>query len=83
VHGETGLVVARPEPEDLAARLEDLAINPEMRLAMGWAARDRAVRQFRAADQLAAFESLYCSLAAAHEPHQGSHVLVADTIDAN
>ncbi len=65
VHGETGLVVDRPDDATaVAAALEQLLSDPERRTAMGAAARERAVAGFtyaglaaRLGDALAEWEA--------------------------
>lgn len=62
-HGVNGYVVDARDPADLAARLEALAGDPELRAAMGAAARLRA-EAYREGPVLDALEALYRSLAA-------------------
>jgi colanic acid/amylovoran biosynthesis glycosyltransferase len=60
--GETGFVVPRRDAEALAEKLALLAGDPDLRLRMGKAGRERVSRCFRLEDQLAAFERLYQEL---------------------
>lgn len=55
----TGLVVPRRDPEALAAAIALLADDPERRVAMGAAGRERAATGFRPADQHAAFADFF------------------------
>ena len=57
--GETGFVVARRDPEALAARVADLAADPELRRRMGRAGRRRVVERFGLDAQTDAFVALY------------------------
>jgi colanic acid/amylovoran biosynthesis glycosyltransferase len=59
VHGETGFVVARRDPEALAVRMEQLAADSRLRRRMGIAGRSRVTAQFRLPDQIEAFHQLY------------------------
>ena len=56
---ETGFVTPRRRPEELAAKLELLARDGQLRLRLGAAARRRAVERFRIENQTSAFEDLY------------------------
>lgn len=60
--GETGFVVPRRDAQALAAKLALLAGDPDLRLRMGLAGRERVLRCFRLEDQLSAFERLYREL---------------------
>jgi len=60
--GETGFVVPRRDPQALAGKLALLAGDPDLRLRMGLAGRERVLRCFRLEDQLAAFERFYREL---------------------
>lgn len=57
--GETGFVVPRRNPEQLAAKLAQLAADGEVRRRMGRAARQRAVTHFSLDAQMTAFEGFY------------------------
>lgn len=57
--GVTGFVVPRREPGALTSRLVELAADPELRLRLGKAARERAERLFDLPRQLDGLESLY------------------------
>lgn len=46
INGETGIVVSAGDPDALDAALLELARNPEARIAMGFAARDRVHQKF-------------------------------------
>lgn len=62
VHGETGFVVPRRDPQALADRLMLLARDPYLRREMGRAGRRRVETHFRIDTQISAFEQLYRSL---------------------
>lgn len=57
--GVTGFVVPRREPGALTSRLAALVADPELRLRLGEAARERAARLFDLPRQLDGLESLY------------------------
>ena len=57
--GVTGLVVPRRDPAALAAAVQELAADPERRVAMGRAGRERAATRFRPQDQHAAFVTFF------------------------
>jgi glycosyltransferase involved in cell wall biosynthesis len=57
--GVTGFVVPRREPGALTSRLAELAADPDLRLRLGKAARERAERLFDLPRQLDGLESLY------------------------
>jgi glycosyltransferase involved in cell wall biosynthesis len=57
--GVTGFVVPRREPGALTSRLAALAADPDLRLRLGKAARERAERLFDLPRQLDGLESLY------------------------
>ena len=57
--GVTGFVVPRREPAALATALGQLAADPALRAQMGAAGRERAHREFRPAEQIAAFDRFY------------------------
>ena len=59
VHGETGIVVHRRDPRQLADALASLAADPALRQRMGEAGRARALSRFKIGDQIAAFSALY------------------------
>lgn len=59
VHGETGLLVDRSSPEEVAAALERLLGSPVERRAMGEAGRRRALALFAPEHHAAAMEDLY------------------------
>ncbi|MFN2400263.1 MAG: glycosyltransferase [Gemmatimonadaceae bacterium] len=60
--GLTGLLVPPRDPPRLAAAIEELLRNPELRRTMGWAARERAAMEFTAATVVRSLESLYYSM---------------------
>ena len=62
VHGETGLVVPAGDVQALAAAMRDLLAQPEVRARMGRAARERAVREFRADLMAARITEVYTDL---------------------
>lgn len=45
-HGITGLVIPPNDPDALAAAVQHLLANPELRAAMGAAGQQRVVREF-------------------------------------
>jgi glycosyltransferase involved in cell wall biosynthesis len=57
--GETGLLVSPREPEQLAAALETLLRDPDLRRKMGAAAQRRARQEFHGDRVLPALEALY------------------------
>jgi len=57
-HGLSGLVV-NDTPEGLAQATLQLLRNPELRMAMGWAAYEKAHRDFRLDRQVEAVEKFY------------------------
>jgi glycosyltransferase involved in cell wall biosynthesis len=62
--GVTGILVEE-EPEALAAALEKMVLTPELRVAMGEAARRRALRDFSIAEQALRTAEFYRKVAAA------------------
>jgi glycosyltransferase involved in cell wall biosynthesis len=66
--GETGLLVAPGDIEDLAAGLKKLLENLELRLSMGEKARKRYLAHFTAERYQQNMESVLSDLAA-HSPH--------------
>jgi hypothetical protein len=79
-HGTTGYLVPPRDPEALAARLFDLLSRPELRSAMGRAARARVEREFtweRVAQRVAAvYQSVLGPATSALEPAAGASVAV-------
>lgn len=65
--GETGFIVPRRDPEALAEKLAILAANPNLRLRMGEAGRQRVEKYFQLDDQIAAFDALYRQVLAIHD----------------
>lgn len=59
VDGETGFVIAPENPPALAAALEELILNPELRSAMGAAGRRFVVKNYDWAENVARMESVY------------------------
>lgn len=59
VHGETGLLLDRLSPEDVAAALRRLLERPDSARAMGEAARRRALERFSPESQARRFEWIY------------------------
>jgi glycosyltransferase involved in cell wall biosynthesis len=57
--GVTGFVVPRREPDALTSRLAALAADPDLRLRLGEAARERAEQLFDLPRQLDGLEALY------------------------
>lgn len=62
-HGETGLVVAPGEPSALGAAISSLLGDPERRLRMGLAGRERAVRLFSREAMAESILRLYAAVA--------------------
>jgi colanic acid/amylovoran biosynthesis glycosyltransferase len=58
-HGTTGFVVPRRDPEALTSHLAALVADPDLRLRLGKAARERAEQLFDLPRQLDGLESLY------------------------
>jgi len=63
VDGETGILVDQLDVSGLAAAMEKLAGNPELRAKLGAAARERVVEQFDASCQVERLEALLLSVA--------------------
>lgn len=57
--GVTGFVTRRRQPREMAERILELARDAELRRRMGEAGRRRVETQFRAEDQIRAFEEFY------------------------
>lgn len=57
--GITGFLTPRRDPAAMAERLALLARDPDLRLRMGAAGRDRVLRSYRLPDQIDAFDRLY------------------------
>lgn len=60
--GVTGWVVPRRDAKALADKIQLLAEDPQLRIKMGKAGRERAVSTFRITDQIDSFQSMYESL---------------------
>jgi colanic acid/amylovoran biosynthesis glycosyltransferase len=60
----TGFVVPRRDPEAMAEKLIQLALNPQLCRKLGRAGREHVIRTFALSDQVGEFVSLYESLAA-------------------
>ena len=61
-HGQTGFVVARRDPDAMAARIIELARDPALRAQLGRAGRTRALARFDLDRQAEAFVALYREL---------------------
>lgn len=61
--GVTGFVVPRRDPAAMAAKIIELACNPELRRTMGQAGRERALEIYDINAQVEAFKQLYVELA--------------------
>jgi glycosyltransferase involved in cell wall biosynthesis len=59
VEGETGLLVSPDDPAALAAALQKLLADPELRRKMGERGRELARKRFTASQMARAFEALY------------------------
>ena len=59
VEGKTGFLVPVRDAESLAARMRQLAVDAPLREAMGRAARERVLRDFRPEDLTAAMQAYY------------------------
>jgi glycosyltransferase involved in cell wall biosynthesis len=59
VDGETGVLVDRTSPEDVASAIERLLADPEKRRALGEAGRRRAAALFTPEHHAAAMEAIY------------------------
>jgi len=68
VDRETGLVVSPRNPEQLAAAIERLASNGELRRSMGVKARARVQREFSMERCVARYEQLYEALLSGQKP---------------
>ncbi|HWI22226.1 MAG TPA: glycosyltransferase [Baekduia sp.] len=66
--GESGFVVARRDPNAIADRVLDLTRDPALRIRMGAAARQRALRHFDVGRQLDGLEALYRTLVSPDKP---------------
>ncbi len=60
--GESGMLVPPRDPAPLAAAIERLAGDPELRAHIGAAAREQAVARFGFGPHVAAFERVYAAL---------------------
>jgi glycosyltransferase involved in cell wall biosynthesis len=58
-HGETGLLVERRNPQDLAARILELLSDPQLRARMGEAGRKLALEEFDQEANVARLMQLY------------------------
>jgi colanic acid/amylovoran biosynthesis glycosyltransferase len=58
-HEETGFVVSRRDWRTMAEKLVILAADPQMRVRMGEAGRQRVIEKFQLAAQIAGFDSFY------------------------
>lgn len=67
-HGETGLIVTSHSPQALAAAIETLAINPDLRTRMGKAGARRVQAHFSLETMVRRHTELYVALAS---PPQG------------
>jgi len=63
VDGVTGFLVEKQAPIELAARIDDLARDAEMRAAIGQAGRSRVVRDFELQAQVRRFEAVIAEVA--------------------
>jgi glycosyltransferase involved in cell wall biosynthesis len=63
-HGATGLVVRPRDVDGLAAALRRVSADPDMRNAMGRAARRKVVERFAVDTMCGRIEELYCEVAA-------------------
>ena len=61
-HGETGLVVPPEDPSALAAAIEYMAANPELRRRFGQTARKRLLELFALVGMANAVEAEYLTL---------------------
>jgi colanic acid/amylovoran biosynthesis glycosyltransferase len=68
VHGVTGFVVPRRDPEAMADAVETLAREPELRRRMGRAGRARVVERFQLPDQIGRFQQFYADLLGRSQP---------------
>ena len=59
VHGQTGFLVASVEPREMAARLVQLASNPEQARQLGQAGRLRVEARFSLQSMVAAYQAIY------------------------
>jgi glycosyltransferase involved in cell wall biosynthesis len=66
--GETGFLIPAADSEALAAALERLLVDGELRRRLGAAGRARALRLFDVSRYRAAYEELYRRLNASTEP---------------
>ena len=69
VEGATGFLVPPRDPEALAARMRELAGDAALRQRLGRAARERALRDFAAADLTRAMLACYDELLGGVPPH--------------
>ncbi|MEP7016373.1 MAG: glycosyltransferase, partial [Verrucomicrobiota bacterium] len=68
VEGVTGYLVPPGDPDALAARIEVLAKDPELRRRMGAAGRERIARDFSLSDMVKKVESVYDSVVPMEHP---------------
>lgn len=62
MHGQTGLAIPRADPELIADALQSLALDHQLRLALGRRARTWAVEQFSIEGNAAAVLRIYCKI---------------------
>lgn len=62
LHGQTGLAIPRPEPEQIADALQSLAQDEEFRIALGRGARAWALEQFDIENSAASVLRIYQQL---------------------
>ena len=64
--GDTGIVVPKRQPEDLAEAWRTLlSQDPDQRVSLGGAARRRAIEEFSLDRAIASYEQLYSEVAEA------------------
>lgn len=71
VQGETGWLVEKGNPEDMATAMDRYLADPSMILAHGKASRNRAVNHYSLGTMVATYEAMYGSLASTRQAGSG------------
>jgi rhamnosyl/mannosyltransferase len=77
-HGQTGLTVPPADPDSLAASINTLLNDPDLRASLGNAARLRARQQFSLETMVSRTLSLYEEVTGVHTPAEPAPAQAAD-----